>query len=281
MGHLLFCWRSGDVRVHPNCDSEFCGVDEDGWRGGWVRGAMRWLVTGALGMALLLAARGVAAAESLAGLAGTVGHNRVGMTLELKGESAISGGHYFYVHYLKDIPLTGSIQGGEVTLNAVGGGTFQLHFKGNEGGKALNFANSVGLEGTWQKGSQKLPVALNFTDRMPSVAAGQRYESVTSENQAAFEARVQGFWRSVLAGKKSTAALYVSFPLRINQGGKSRMIASAQELAAQWSQIFTKDYLAALGAAVPHDMFTRNGQVMLGDGLAWFGAKGAVALNLP
>jgi len=32
---------------------------------------------------------------------------------------------------------------------------------------------------------------------------------------------------------------------------------------------------------VPHDMLVRNGQVMLGDGLAWFGAKGAVALNLP
>ncbi len=254
-----------------------------GWKGEWARGPMRWLGTGALGMALLLAARGVAAAESLAGLAGTVGHNRVGMTLELKGDGVIGGGHYFYVHYLKDIPLTGSVQGGEVTLNAVGGGIFQLHFKGNgsEGGKALNFANSVGLEGSWKKGSQKLPVALNFTDRMQSVAAGQRYVSVTSENQAAFEARVQGFWRSVLAGKKSAAALYVSFPLRINQGGKSRMISSAQELTAQWSQIFTKAYLAALGAAVPHDMFTRNGQVMLGDGLAWFSAKGAVALNLP
>ena len=253
------------------------------WKGGRIRGPMRWFVTGALGMALLLSTRGMAAEESLAGLAGTVGHIRVGMTLDLKGESAISGGHYFYVHYLKDIPLTGLIQGGEVTLNAVGGGIFQLHFKGNgsEGGKALNFLNSVGLEGTWKKGSQKLPVTLDFTDRVPRVAAGQRYESVTSESQAAFEARVQGFWRSVLAGKKSAAALYVSFPLRVNQGGKSRMISSAQELTAQWSQIFTKDYLTALGAAVPHDMFTRNGQVMLGDGLAWFGAKGAVALNLP
>jgi hypothetical protein len=253
------------------------------WNGGLFRGSMRWIVTAALGIALLLPTRGMAAGESLAGLAGMVGHNRVGMTLDLKGESGISGGHYFYVHYLKDIPLTGSIQGGEVTLNAADGGTFQLHFKGNgsEGGKPLNFFNSVGLEGTWKKGPQKLPVTLDFTGRAQGVAAGQRYESITTESVAAFEAKVQGFWRSVLAGQKSTAALYVSFPLRINQGGKSRTISSAQELVAQWSRIFTKAYLTALRSAVPHDMFTRNGQAMLGDGLAWFDAKGAVALNLP
>jgi hypothetical protein len=254
------------------------------WNGELVGGAMRWFVTAALVMVVWGPTRGQAAtADSLVDLAGMVGHNRVGMTLELKRDGAITGGHYFYVHYLKDIPLTGSIHGGEVTLSAVDGGTFQLHFKGNgsDGGKPLNFSDSVGLEGTWKKGSQKLPVTLNFSGMSQGAAAGRRYESVTSESDAVFEAKVQGFWRSVLAGKKATAALYVSFPLRINQGGKSRMISSAQELAAQWSRIFTKAYLTALRSAVPHDMFTRNGQAMLGDGLVWFDVKGAVALNLP
>ncbi len=253
------------------------------WNGGLIRGPMRWFVMAALAMILSVPMPGWAATgESLAGLAGTVGHNKVGMSLGLKGDSAITGGHYFYVHYLKDIPLTGSIQGGEVTLNAVDGGKFQLRFKGNgsEGGKSLNFSNSVGLEGTWSKGSQKLPVVLNLTDRSQSVAAGRRYESVTSESDAAFEAKVQGFWHSVLSGKKSAAALYISFPLRVNQGGKSRMISSAQALTAQWSEIFTRAYLTALRSAVPHDMFTRNGQAMLGDGLVWFDSKGAVALNV-
>ncbi len=251
------------------------------WSGGLVRGPMRLFVRAVLGVALLSAAQ--VQAESLADLAGTVGHNRVGMTLALKGDKDISGGHYFYVHYLKDIPLTGSIQGSEVMLKTTDGGTFELRFKGNgsEGGKPSTFANSVGLEGTWKKGSQKLLVTLNFTGMSQGVAAGHRYASVTSESDAAFEAKVQGFWRSVLAGKKSAAALYVSFPLRINQGGKTRTISSAQELTAQWNQIFTPAYLTALRSAVPHDMFTRNGQVMLGDGIAWFDAKGAVALNLP
>src|SRR6476620_5617156 len=126
------------------------------WNGGLIRGPMRWFVMAALAMILSVPTPGWAATgESLAGLAGTVGHNKVGMSLGLKGDSAITGGHYFYVHYLKDIALTGSIQGGEVTLKAVDGGTFQLRFKGNgsEGGKPVNFSNSVGLEGTWSKGS--------------------------------------------------------------------------------------------------------------------------------
>lgn len=255
-----------------------------GWIGRLVRG--RWAIAAAMSLALLGASQGSEAApggpgDSLLDLAGTVGHNRVGMTLDLKGDNVVSGGHYFYVHYLKDIPLSGSATGGAVTLKEPNGGTFELHFKGNgsEGGKALNFANSVGLEGTWTKGSQKLPVMLNFTGM--SQAAGRRYESVTSESDAAFETKVQSFWRSVLAGKKSAAMLYISFPLRINQGGKSRTIASAPELTAQWNQVFTPAYLAALRKAVPHDMFTRNGQAMLGDGVAWFDAKGAVAVNVP
>lgn len=266
---------------------------------GLVSGRRRWLGTILLAVSLLGAVPGQAGtmgAErySLVGLAGTVGHSRVGMTLYLQTDNAISRGHYFYVHYLKDIPLTGAFLDGQVTLKEAGGATFQLHFKGNgsEGGKPLNFTNSVGLEGTWTKGSQKLPVTLNFTGTeelpvkvgtggMSMVASGRRYESVTSESDSAFEAKVHRFWRSVLAGKKQEAALYVSFPLRINQGGKSRKISSAQELTAQWSQIFTPAYLSALRAAVPHDMFTRNGQAMLGDGVAWFDAKGAVALNLP
>src|SRR5450755_886907 len=210
------------------------------WIGGLDGGPRRCFVTVALVMVLLGLGRGqVAGAESLVGLEGTVGHNRVGMTLNLNGDSAIAGGHYFYVHYLKDIPLTGSIQGGDVTLNAADGVTLQLHFKGNgsEGGKPLSFSSSVGLQGTWTKGSQKLPVMLNFTGISQDVASGRRYASVTSESDAAFEAKVQGFWRSALAGKKAAAALYVSFPLRINQGGKSRTVSSAQELTAQWSQI--------------------------------------------
>jgi hypothetical protein len=107
------------------------------------------------------------------------------------------------------------------------------------------------------------------------------YESVTSESDAAFEARVQGFYKAVLAGDSKAAAQYVDFPLRVNRNGKSRTIHSAAELSAQWKQIFTPACDGAFRDAMPHDMFVRNGQAMLGDGVAWFGAKGAQAINIP
>ena len=39
--------------------------------------------------------------------------------------------------------------------------------------------------------------------------------------------------------------------------------------------------LDAFRNAMPHDMFVRNGQAMLGDGVAWFGAKGVQTINVP
>jgi hypothetical protein len=42
-----------------------------------------------------------------------------------------------------------------------------------------------------------------------------------------------------LSAIQPAAAKYVSFPLRVNQNGKSRAIHNAAELAAQWETIFT------------------------------------------
>ena len=216
-------------------------------------------------------------------LTGTLGQTQIGMTLHLKDMNAIESGHYFYSKYLKDIPLTGKLQGSVVTLQEPEGGTFTLHFKGNgsEAGKPLDFNNSVGLEGTWTKSATTLPVKLGISGMSESPVNARWYESVTGESDAAFEAKVQGFYQAVLSGDRAAAAQYTAFPLRINHSGKSRLVRSAVQLSTEWPQIFTPAYLAALKKAMPHDLFTRNGQAMLGDGIAWFGAKGVEAINVP
>ncbi len=216
-------------------------------------------------------------------LDGTLGPTQIGMTLNLKGMSAIESGHYFYAKYLKDILLTGNLQGIVVTLHEPEGGTFTLHFKGNgsEAGKPLDFNNSVGLEGTWTKSATTLPVKLGIIAMSEGPANARWYESVTDESDAAFEAKVQGFYQAVLAGDRNAAAKYMSFPLRVNHAGKGHLIRSAAQLSTEWPQIFTPAYLAALKKAMPHDLFTRNGLAMLGDGIAWFGAKGVEAINVP
>ena len=213
---------------------------------------------------------------------GTLGPARIGMTLVVDSAGAFQRGHYYYARYLKDIQLTGSVENGKLVLRGPDGGTFTLAFKGNgsENGQPLNFENSVGLDGNWTNGTKSLPVTLGFN--FVTVANGSRwYEQVTDESDAAFEARVQDFRRAVLNGNRAAAARYVDFPLRVNFNRKSRIVRSAAQLAAQWDSIFTPQCLNALKKSIPHEMFVRNGQAMLGDGVAWFGAKGAQVINIP
>jgi hypothetical protein len=238
-----------------------------------------------LAIALFLAA-GEAAAQDAANqisYEGTLGPARIGLTLVVKSGNMIAGGHYFYTRYLTDIPLTGSMQSGGLTLRGKDGGAFALKFVGNgsDGGKPLDFNNSVGLEGTWAGGAKTLPVKLSMGGQSPLPASGRWYEMVTGQSDAAFEARVQGFYKAVLAGDRAAAARFVSFPLRVNHNGKHRMIQNAAELSAQWETIFIPAYLAALKNDVPHDLGISNGQAMLGSGDVWFSDKGATALNLP
>ena len=135
-----------------------------------------------------------------------------------------------------------------------------------------------------EKGSQKLPVVLNLTEEGAECGCGApRYESVTKrERDAAFEAKVQALARlPYCEEKKSTAALYISFPLRINQGGKSRMISSAPELTAQWNEIFTPHILRRCVQPCLTICSPETGRRCWAMGWHESDSKGAVALNLP
>lgn len=214
---------------------------------------------------------------------GTLGQSRIGMTLILEAGRARSG-HYFYQRYLTDIPLSVGEEPGTITLKESSGGVFQLHFKGNgsEGGKPLNFENSVGMEGAWTSanGSQTFPVNLRLTGMMPGPPDQRRYAMITNEPDVSFEKRVQAFYRAVIAGDRAQAARYVSYPLRVN-GKTTRTLRTPAEFIAAWDTIFTPAYLARLRNDLPHDMFMHNGMAMIGDGDAWFDDKGAAALNVP
>ncbi len=214
---------------------------------------------------------------------GTLGPAHIGLTLLVKDGKAITGGHYFYAKYLTDIPLTEAMQSSTLSLQGNDGGAFALKFIGNgsEGGQPLNFDNSVGLDGTWSKDGETLPVKLSMGGQSTVSAGGRWYEMVTDDTDAEFEAKVQGFYKAALAGDRAAVARYISFPLRVNHKGTSRMIRSASELTAQWDTIFTPAYLAALKNDLPHDLSIVKGQAMLGSGDVFFSSKGATALNLP
>lgn len=216
---------------------------------------------------------------------GHLGDRRIGLTVIHDGDR-IDGGHYFYQRFLRDIAITGSKTGPEITLIGSDGGTFLLHFIGNgsDGGQPLGFDNSVGLDGTWTDGggTKTYPVSLRETTSREGLDNGRRYRDVTNESDVAFEGRVQSFLRAALSSDKTTAVRLISYPLEVNGvERKHRQLRNSAEVLAAWNDLFTPALLAKLADALPHDMFVRNGLAMVGDGEAWFDAHGLSSLNIP
>src|SRR5215510_5806201 len=190
---------------------------------------------------------------------GSLGNSRIGLTLVLDG-GKITSGHYFYQKFLQDIPITGSIQGSEISLTEPEGGTFLLRFVGNgsEGNQPLGWDNSIGMKGTWTRGdrSRSYAVSLHLTTILNGADGRRRYEYVTRESDGAFEKRVQSFWRAVLERDKDTAVRFISYPLRVNLPNRThKKLRTSTEVLAAWDKLFTPAMIAKLQQDLPHDMF--------------------------
>jgi len=218
-------------------------------------------------------------------LQGTLGPARIGMTLDLAGQTVGPATHYFYVAHLKDIPLSGSLAASEsgeflLTLKEADGGVFTLRYKdkGGHPDKFLYTSNDLG--GTWSKDGKDLAVALTYVEGYDSGVPERLYADIVDESNDRFEARVRGFRDAVLASDAKEAGKFIRFPLRVNVKGQAPlMIKSSQQLQRQWKQVFSDQWLSDARAAVPHELFVRNGMAMLGNGLVWFGPKGAETIN--
>lgn len=230
------------------------------------------------------AAQGPAHAQDLqqASYTGTLGPQRIGLVLRMSGKQ-VAPSRYYYFRHLEDIPLTGEWHAGTFTLHERDA-TLTLHFVGNgsEEGEALDFDNSIGLEGQWTNGKSILPVRLQGGGLTAAPPAGHWYQSITDETDEQFETRTKGFCAAVAKGNSAMAARYVHFPLRVNHGpGQHEQIKDARQLAAQWNRLFTPGVVASIAEASPHSMDIVQGSAMLGNGLVFFSDKGAEVLNLP
>jgi hypothetical protein len=103
---------------------------------------------------------------------GTVGSNRIQMTLLVQHGKLIPPSHYFYQKDRTDIPLSGTT-GTTLTLIDPSGGTFSLEFKESTSGRdhQLGFEENVGLVGTWTgNDGHSYPVALRALFAGPAPA---------------------------------------------------------------------------------------------------------------
>lgn len=212
---------------------------------------------------------------------GTVGTYRVGLNYTVRDGTDLVAAHYFYASQLKDIQLTGAVQGQTVDFKGNDGSVFHLHFVGNgsNGTEPLTFRNSIGLSGTWALGSRMLPVIL--TGGYSTANPGQRlYADVTDEPDAEFEAMVQAAKSAILSGDSHLVAKYVDFPLRVNTDNRHLVLHNFVELDENWSSVFPTALIEKIRLEVPHEMFVHEGQVMLGQGELWFDDKGLESVNV-
>ncbi len=223
--------------------------------------------------------------EEVYKLLGHLGSARIGMTLDIKDGTVEPGSHYFYAAHLKDIPLTGAATAagsGEIiaTLHEPGGPIITLRYRDKGGHPAEFLYTSNDLSGAWTFDGETLPVTLSQTEAFTGPLPERVYAEVTDESDEKFEARVQGFRNAVLSNDRIAAATYVDFPLEVNSSpGHTIMINTSRELEAEWSAVFSKAWIKAAADAIPHDLFVRDGMAMLGNGIAWFGAKGVKVVN--
>ena len=214
---------------------------------------------------------------------GQLGTAQAGMTLMVK-DKTITSGHYFTAKDLRDIPITGSVHNGRITVSGADSSAFELHFKsnGSEHGEPLNFDNTVGLVGTRQFNGKIEKVDLGILT-MGQVSEGRRYAFTTDLSDAEFESIVRNWRIAVLSGNHKAAAKYTHFPLRVNERHMHRTIRTPEDLSKQWDRIFSPAYLSRIKKDLPHDMLggTSSLSVSLGPGDVWFGDKGIEVLNLP
>lgn len=211
---------------------------------------------------------------------GTIGQYRVGLNYTVRNNTELVVAHYFYVSQLKNIALTGSVEGENVEFKGEDGSVFHLHFVGNgsNGSDPLTFYNSIGLSGIWVLGSHTLPVKLQGEYGTPN--PGQRlYAQVTSQPDAQFEAMVQNARKAILSGNSRVTAMYVSFPLRVNFDQRNLTVQGRTQFEANYSLIFSPAFVARIRADIPHEMFVHEGEAMLGSGDLWFDRRGLVAIN--
>lgn len=211
---------------------------------------------------------------------GTIGSYRVGLNYTVRNKTELVTAHYFYASQLKDIQLTGAVEGDAVDLKGEDGSIFHLHFVGNgsNGAEPLTFYNSVGLTGTWVLGSRSLPAKL--TGEHGTSNPGQRlYENVTSQPDAEFEAMIQAARRAIIKGDPGLAAKYVHFPLSVNIDRQHLTLHNSAQLEANWSRVFSPAFIAKLREDIPHEMFVHEGEAMLGQGRLWFDDKGLTVVN--
>jgi hypothetical protein len=232
-------------------------------------------------------------AERLSEYEGTIGSAKVKVTIVSQATTLIGGlppgplkGEYFYVSYLKDIPIEGEIGADRsITIYELGENNKRTAvIKGQfpETDPQHHFVTKTKLEsevitGKWSRmdGSGILPVYLcSLADTFADM--DHRYINAGVQDDKALESKVRAFRNAVIVGDKKLVSTMVNYPVTVTLDGKHHDMANAAELLKNYDLIFSAKFIKSIKDSVPHNMFVRYDGVMLGNGDVWFDVDGKV-----
>jgi hypothetical protein len=211
---------------------------------------------------------------------GTLGNNtQIGLSLYAQEQEL--QGSYFYKKHLEDIPLTGRYTSArDISLTEDSGnklrGSFSLHFAEHDShfqtGEPLQ---AEVLRGKWVSADGKATYPVYLQLNHECATPGQsRYAVVGTTNDEIVEKNAQAFYKAVVAGNRSVAAGYVSYPATFFDKGRQKQIASSADFLKYYDQIFIPAFVAQIAKDLPHHMFVNSEGIMLADGKVWFDAEG-------
>ena len=204
------------------------------------------------------------------------------MTLQF--ENTKVDGVYFYHKHMRDIRLSGELKNQGSTLElrehgedgkVVAEFKFRIHSPNgkDQGADGPSFKTEP-IEGTWSKidGSSNLKVTLDHTGSCAG-ELGNIYGQRADENT---HKRMKLFWDSLKNGDKQEVASCISFPIQVSVKGKVQTLQNKQQLLATYSDVFHRDFVAAVSGCPPRNLWNNYQGLMLGNGLIWFNSDGTV-----
>ncbi|MFD0618470.1 hypothetical protein ACFQZR_13455 [Paenibacillus sp. GCM10027629] len=95
------------------------------------------------------------------------------------------------------------------------------------------------------------------------------YEVAGIDNPAAFTDFLSKLQKAVVSNNKKEVANFISYPLHVNQKGKTVLIKSKKQFIEKYNQIMTDKVKEKLLAQKAKDVFVNWQGVMVGDGEVW------------
>jgi len=210
---------------------------------------------------------------------GVIGDNlKIGMSIKMSGNDV--SGEYFYLQWLKDIPIRGKIDGRNIILNELDEyGKVTAIFKGRFLEHAPEYQQEPikyeVMEGEWSRpdGSESKRFRV-ISESSTGLLGKSRYSVAGFESDQIVEAVAQKFKKAVLAKDREQVALMVQYPISVKIKGKAVQIKNKADFIKKYDGIFHRTFFDRIKESVPHNMFAKVDGVMLGDhGEVWIGTR--------